>query len=868
MFRFLDKKRQNEDYDNYGFHIGAVHNEDGLKRFYICLLRGLMVFFACHSVVVGVVEAFGITYNQPVVFFSLLLLSLFASLLYINKPVFYIGYFILLFGFTYCLGYFYFYANSGFQALTNIIYESYSDYFNLLTLREAHEYITNRYLTVTVAMIFTGAFLAILLNVTISGYMNLFETILITFPFLEIAFYVDKRPPLHCIILLLATYLCVGIQQASKYFKMQVKGKHTPEYLRFRRKKKTLYTYQSSAKGTLQTLAFSILLSAVIGLCFYPSYYSEVPVQPTNAIKEKTDNYVKIFVQSGFTGLFDRYESTGGLSNGRLGGVSEIRPDFEADLTVTFAPYSYETVYLKSFTGSHYSDNQWFSHTYLSTYPEAIEAVPQDVLDSWATISSGTYVYMNEDTIRFYDNMYMLESDSHGKMEIQLLDTGNAAFLPYYATGDDSISNHGPGNGAYTAGGIKISEGTIAVNGDTPTPSTPAVTLTYSPYLGHYDEDVTSYDLPDYYDYYVNEFCLQIPEELKPVLEEYCADNNFPGMATGTFADAPADPENINAYRLEVAQAIYEHYVADFDYTMSPGTTPYRQDFVEYFLTTQKRGVCAHFAASGTMLLRSMGIPARYVEGYCIPLSTMSEGQPVNEEYSDWFQGPTQIAEEGVLSVDVTDAQAHAWVEIYLEGYGFVPFEMTPPDFMDESNTAGMDWAGIFGNLFAFDFNMQGMPEGDVVIDEEVLSEDMPFFSFSFGNVAAPMLIMLGSLAGIVLLIVLIKYLLHHHRINKLMQSGNYAELIYMDYQNLCIKANKRKAMENPNPLPDELCKHIKDILIPLELSSQQLSDIDALFISFEKVLYAPTKTTLEEYMNIKASIKTVCQLLKTKKKD
>lgn len=867
MFRFLDKKRQNEDYNQYGFHIGAVHNEDGLKRFFICLLRGLMVFFACYSVVVGVVEAFNIPYNQTVVFLSLLLLSVFASLLYINKPIFYIGYFILLFGFTYCLGYFYFYANSGFQALTNIIYEAYSDHFNLLTLREAHEYITNRYLTVTVAMIFVGAFMAILLNVTISGYMNLLETILITFPLLEIAFYIDKRPPLYCMVLLIATYLCVGIQQASKYFKMQVKGKHTPEYLRFRRKKKTLYTYQSSAKGTLQTLVFSLVLSAVIGLCFYPSYYSEVPIQPTNAIKEKTDNYVKIFVQSGFTGLFDRYESTGGLNNGRLGGVSEIRPDFETDLTVTFAPYSYHTVYLKSFIGSHYSGNQWFTPAYLYTCPEAIEAVPQDVLDSWAAVSSETYVYMDGDTIRAYDNMYMLESDSHGKMEIQLLDS-NAAFLPYYATGNDSISNHGPDNGAYTADGIKISEGTIAANGDTPTSSTPAVTLTYSPYLGHYDEDVESYDLPDYYDYYVNEFCLQIPEELKPVLEEYCADNDFPGIATGTFTDGPTDPEAINAYRLEVAQAIYEHYVAEFDYTMSPGTTPYRQDFVEYFLTTQKRGVCAHFAASGTMLLRAMGIPARYVEGYCIPLSTMSEGRPINEEYSDWFQGPTQIAEEGVLSVDVTDAQAHAWVEIYLEGYGFVPFEMTPPDFMDESNTAGMDWAGIFGNLFNFDFNVQGMPEGDVVIDEEILPEDMPFLSFSFGNVAAPMLIMLGSLTGAVFLMILIKYLLHRRRINKLMQSGNYAELIYMDYQNLCIKANKRKAMENPNPLPDELCKHIKDILIPLELSAQQLSDIDALFISLEKVLYAPTQTGLEEYMNIKASIKTICQLLKTKKKD
>ena len=80
-----------------------------------------------------------------------------------------------------------------------------------------------------------------------------------------------------------------------------------------------------------------------------------------------------------------------------------------------------------------------------------------------------------------------------------------------------------------------------------------------------------------------------------------------------------------------------------------------------------------------------MGVPARYVEGYCIPLSVMSEGQGVDAEYSQWYQGPSQVTEEGVLMVNVTDAQAHAWVEIYLEGYGFVPFEVTPPDFMDET---------------------------------------------------------------------------------------------------------------------------------------------------------------------------------------
>lgn len=837
---FLEKRSKTKELAQNGLYVGTVHNEDGLKRFAICMLRGLMVFLACYGTVVGTVEAFDIPYNATVVTLFLLFISLFASFLYIRKIVFYIGYFALLFGFTYELVRYYPYANSGFQAITNIVYEEYSDYFRLLSLREAQELITNRYLTVTVVMILIGAFLAILLNVTISGYMNLLETILITFPFLEIAFYIEKRPPLYCVMMLVAVYICVGLQQASRHFKMQVKGKHTPEYMRFRRKKTTTYTYQSSAKGTLLTLLFSLAFATIVGLGFYNSYYSEVPEQPTNEIKKTTDEYVKTFVQSGFTGLLNRYDSTGGLNNGRLGGVSSIRPDFETDLTVTFAPYSYETVYLKGFTGSHYAGNLWTEHTYLSTYPDALNAIPEDILQSYNNVSTDSLVYMNKDTIASYDAQYAPETPSFGKMEIVCVDTGDETFLPYFSSVEDCTTSNN-------------------------SESQKVLTVSYAPYLGHYDENVEAYVLPEYYDLYVNQFCLQIPEEIRPTLESYCAEQEFPGIASGEFTDVPVDPEDINAYRLAVAQAIYEHYVADFDYTMSPGTTPYRQDFVEYFLTSQKRGVCAHFAASATMLLRTMGIPARYVEGYCIPLSTMSEGQGVEANYDEWFQGPNQVAEEGVLTVNVTDAQAHAWVEIYLEGYGFVPFEMTPPDFMDET-PINFDFGGIFDNLFATPLPMNNVI-GEEYNAEDFERDDLSLLNFSFKTSATPFIIMISVVTGLIGLFFLGRYLWKLYKNHRLLKEEKYAELIYQDYTELCRKVKAKKAFDNPNPLPDELCQHIKDILVPLGITADQKEEIDKLFCLLEKSLYAPAKMTAEEYQEFKMILKEVYQLLKTKPK-
>ncbi len=76
------------------------------------------------------------------------------------------------------------------------------------------------------------------------------------------------------------------------------------------------------------------------------------------------------------------------------------------------------------------------------------------------------------------------------------------------------------------------------------------------------------------------------------------------------------------------------------------------EDFVSHFLT-EGRGYCTHFATAGALLLRMQGIPARYVTGYTVQLDGQGRGEAL-------------------------DSDAHAWVEIYLDGYGWHPVEMTP----------------------------------------------------------------------------------------------------------------------------------------------------------------------------------------------
>ena len=98
-----------------------------------------------------------------------------------------------------------------------------------------------------------------------------------------------------------------------------------------------------------------------------------------------------------------------------------------------------------------------------------------------------------------------------------------------------------------------------------------------------------------------------------------------------------------------------EEYLEVFPYTLAPDSVPPNRDFVDYFLFEGKEGYCTYYATALAVMARCIGIPTRYLEGYVMPAE--SEGSIYN----------------------ITDLQAHSWVEAYFENMGWVPFEPTPP---------------------------------------------------------------------------------------------------------------------------------------------------------------------------------------------
>ncbi|MBP3718294.1 MAG: transglutaminase domain-containing protein, partial [Eubacterium sp.] len=191
---------------------------------------------------------------------------------------------------------------------------------------------------------------------------------------------------------------------------------------------------------------------------------------------------------------------------------------------------------------------------------------------------------------------------------------------------------------------------------------------------------------------------LDVPRENRKAVDEFIKEA---GIQKGTAR--------------EVATQIKNYYQDNVPYTIRPGATPWRQDFINYFLQDNKKGYCAHFASAATLILRRMGIPARYCEGYAISLNQVNDnGELVeNEKYSDHYDGYNELGETALIRVDATDADAHAWVEIYDETEGWIKFEVTPSGgLLDEEDDEDSFWDN-FNNIFGDGDENVGEAEGE-----------------------------------------------------------------------------------------------------------------------------------------------------------
>lgn len=144
----------------------------------------------------------------------------------------------------------------------------------------------------------------------------------------------------------------------------------------------------------------------------------------------------------------------------------------------------------------------------------------------------------------------------------------------------------------------------------------------------------------------------EVAEYRKEIIEKYLGEVSLSREAAAYVAEITGDAKT----PLERLKAI-EKELSGWTYTTTPGELPEevrdQESFLDYFLLESRQGYCTYFATAFVLLARAEGIPARYVQGYCVP---------------------TQGTEE----INVYSNMAHAWPEIYIAGVGWIPFEPTP----------------------------------------------------------------------------------------------------------------------------------------------------------------------------------------------
>ncbi|MGD0956217.1 MAG: transglutaminaseTgpA domain-containing protein [Candidatus Acidiferrales bacterium] len=149
-----------------------------------------------------------------------------------------------------------------------------------------------------------------------------------------------------------------------------------------------------------------------------------------------------------------------------------------------------------------------------------------------------------------------------------------------------------------------------------------------------------------------------------PPAELRKAPSNHPDAVRQTYLQLPPlDPriqqlaEQVTAgsqNEYDKASSIERYLMTHYAYTLDL-SGPRAEDPLANFLFVRRSGHCEYFASAMTVMLRAIGIPARYVTGF------------LPGEYNDL--GGDYI---------IRESDAHSWVEVYFPSYGWITFDPTP----------------------------------------------------------------------------------------------------------------------------------------------------------------------------------------------
>lgn len=160
-----------------------------------------------------------------------------------------------------------------------------------------------------------------------------------------------------------------------------------------------------------------------------------------------------------------------------------------------------------------------------------------------------------------------------------------------------------------------------------------------------------------------------VPEQDKEFYDFVTAEQKYRDYVNGKYLSVPENSDMLKNLATQLtssysqnfakALAIEKYFKSEYKYaknfTYSAGGALQK---VNYMINETKTGYCTYFATAMTVMMRHLGIPARYVIGYHAMSSADADGNSV------------------VRQID--DKNYHAWVEVYFDGMGWLTFDPTP----------------------------------------------------------------------------------------------------------------------------------------------------------------------------------------------
>lgn len=578
----------------------------------------------------------------------------------------------------------------GFKYVYNVIYSA-----SLNTQIKYYKFLDpeNEKYNVTIFFIFCIWLLASVIYVFTIRRPNPVIVVAFTFPIIEIGLYNGINIPVFWGILTVAYWLALlaicNIDLGEYYGGGG--GFVRKDNLFFPKRQMRLKVTEKCAVIIIITVAaITAVTLAVMKITGYQR--SESLNQKRIDVKEAINSFTFDDLASSISAVTESFGFTFSYESHKLGNFDHIKYKNVTELIVTFDKKYEGAVYLKGYAGAIYGNNEWLDLS-SSVYKDA-----DSMFDDFEEYG----IYPQDLPGIIFDGAFSESSDITIWLEAKR--KKNKSYAPYGTKNyddmdynrDTAVSSKKSGSSDYSYKFTGIDAWNAAMLlGEKKQDLYSASEVTDSGWQEKIGDYCTKNEIFSYEDYFsidseLNEeyisrqnmynngqmmmACILENRYRSFVYENYLQlpNNNDIEEIRSAFSDILDLSPQTATEKLELLQQLRDRINTMTEYSLSPGKTPSNRDFVNYFLLENHKGYCTHYASAGVLLARMAGIPARYATGYIV----------VGDDFSDSAKN-----NDGTYTIELPDNRSHAWTEVYLDGFGWVPFEFTAGYSSNNINT-------------------------------------------------------------------------------------------------------------------------------------------------------------------------------------